>query len=67
MRLFKRLQFAWKYDFDSDFIVYSIPDQCAMTFLKYEDAKKFSDDQIQYRPKVLVSVKEQGYRKGSDE
>jgi hypothetical protein len=57
MKLLKRLQFALKYDIDYDFIVYSIPDQSAMTFLNYQDAKDFSESQLQYKPKVMVSVR----------
>ena len=54
--LIKRLLFAVQYDIEQEFIVYSIPDQLAMRFLSYDDAKKFSDSQIQYRPKIMVEV-----------
>lgn len=57
MSLLERIKFAFTYDFDRDFIVYSIPDQTAMIFLTFDDAKKYSDDQIQYRPKILISVR----------
>lgn len=60
MKLLKRLMFALQYDIDRDFIVYSTLDRPAMQFTEYKDAKKFSDEQIQFRPKVLVSVKRKG-------
>lgn len=60
MKLLKRLMFAFKYDIDQEFIVYSIPDQMAIRFLKYEDAKAFTDKQIEYRPKIMVGVRPQG-------
>lgn len=56
MKLLKRLAFAIKYDIEPDFIVHSIPDQHAVQFMFYEDAREFSDNQIQYRPKVMVAV-----------
>lgn len=57
MRLLKRIRFALKYDFDSEFIVWSYKDQNAVLFLDYKDAAKFSEEQIQYRPKVMVAVR----------
>ena len=57
MRLLKRLAFAIKYDIEPDFIVYSVPDQQAVQFTFYKDAKEFSDNQTQHRPKVLVEIK----------
>lgn len=57
MRLLRRLTFALRFDFDPEFIVYSIPDQSAMYFSDYKQAKKYSDSQIQYRPKVMVAVR----------
>lgn len=61
MTLLRRLMFAIKYDIDPGFIVYSIPDQTAVRFLYYKTAKEFSvsDSQLQYKPKVMVAVKEQ--------
>jgi hypothetical protein len=59
MKLLNRIKFVFKYDIEPEFIVYSIPDQLAMRFLNYEDAKAFSDKQIQYRPKIMVEIKEQ--------
>jgi len=56
MKLLKRIVFAIKYDIDRDFIVYSIPDQTAIQFTDYDEAHAFSLNQIQYKPKVLVSV-----------
>lgn len=56
MKLIQRLRFAVNHDFERDFVVYSIPDQTAMRFLKYEDALAFSQKQIQYRPKILVEI-----------
>ena len=56
VKLLQRIKYAFKYDFESDFIVYSIPDQSAMRFTNYEDARKFSDGQIQYRPKVMIAI-----------
>ena len=56
MKLLKRLQFALKYNFDMEFIVYSFYDKSPMRFLKYEDAKRFSDIQIQSRPKIMLEV-----------
>lgn len=56
MGFFKRLKFAWKYNIEPGFIVYCIPDQTAVRFLDYDEAKKFSESQIQYRPNVLVEV-----------
>lgn len=58
MKLLKRLKFVFKYDIGQDFIIYSIPDKNAIQFIKYKDAKKFAESQIQYRPKILVSVEE---------
>ena len=57
MKLLSRLKYAIKYDFGRDFIVYSIPDQMAVQFTKYDDAVAFSKKQIQYAPKVLIEVK----------
>lgn len=56
MRLLKRLKFAFKYDFVGELVVYSFPDQLPARFLNYEDAKAFSDSQIEYRPKVMIGV-----------
>ena len=58
MNLIKRLKFAYKYNFEPEFIVCSIPDQSAMQFLNFDDAKEFSDKQIAYKPHVMVVVKE---------
>lgn len=57
MKLLKRLQYAFKYDYDQDFIVYSIPTQMAMTFLYYEDAKKYVAEQPQYKPKIMIAIR----------
>lgn len=58
MKLLKRIKFALKYDFNEDFIVFSIPEQNAIRFLNYKDARDYSDKQIQYRPEIMVIVKE---------
>ena len=57
MKLLKRIIFAIKYDIDREFIVYSIPQQNAMMFTEYVKADEFSKSEIQYRPKILVSVR----------
>lgn len=56
MKLFKRLLFAIKFDIEQEFIVDTARDQLAMRFVNYEDAKKFTEAQIQYRPKIMVGV-----------
>ena len=55
--IFKRIKFALQYDIEPEFIVYSIPDQSAIRFLNYNDAKEFSDKQIQYLPKIMIAVR----------
>lgn len=60
MNLLKRIKFALKYDIEPEFIIYSAPDQTAIRFLNYDEAKQWSDRQIQYRPKVLVGIKKVG-------
>lgn len=57
MKLLKRLQFAFKYNFEEEFIVYSFTKQQAIRFLNYEDAKEYSDKQLEYAPKVMVGVR----------
>lgn len=57
MKLFKRLVFAWKYDFSQEFIVFDFKDQQAVRFLSYKDAREFSQKQIEYLPKVLMEVR----------
>lgn len=56
MKLLKRITFAFKYNFNSEFVVWSEPDQTAMRFLQYEDAKDFCNKHLEYRPKVMVAV-----------
>lgn len=56
MKFFQKLRFAFQYDIEPEFIVYDFKGQRAVRFQSYEDAKKFSDEQIEYLPKVLVGI-----------
>ena len=58
MKLLKRIKFALKYDIKPEFIVYTTPDFSPMRFLNYKDAKDYSEKQIQYRPNIMVVIKE---------
>lgn len=57
MKLLKRIRFAIKYDIEPPFIVWDFKHEAGVVFQEYDDAKKFSDEQIQYIPKVMVEVR----------
>lgn len=62
MKLFKRLKFAFQYNFNHEFIVIPFGDEFLVSrFLRYEDAfefaKKCAEEQPQFpRPEILVIV-----------
>lgn len=56
MRLLKRVKFAFKYDIEPTFIVYAAPNQTAIQFIRYKDAKDFVNKQIQTKPKIMVVI-----------
>lgn len=57
MTLLNRIKFAFKYDIESEYIVFDFKGQQAMRFLEYEDARKFSEEQVEYLPNVLIAIK----------
>lgn len=57
MTLINRIKFAFKYDFDHEFRVFNSENRNPSIFLEYKNAKKHSDSQIQYRPKIFVEVR----------
>lgn len=66
MKLFKRLQFAWKYDIEPGFIVVPFGSNTfeynPVRFMNYEDAEKFTKNEAYAKPQfgkpsVLVIVR----------
>ena len=57
MKIIDRLKFIFTYDVELQFLVFDFKGQQGMTFMKYKDAKKFSDEQLEYRPKVMVEIR----------
>ncbi len=61
MKLFKRLKFAWQYNFDPEFIIVPLGQNelGAVRYLNYDDAEKFVNEVPfdQMPPSIFVAVR----------
>jgi len=57
MNFFDKIKYVLSYDIGYEFYVFDFSAQQFVQFIKFEDAKAFSDSQIMYKPKIYVSVR----------